>query len=301
MKVATNTQTDFRKLRAKGIGASEVGSVIGVNPYQTPYQLWQAKTGRIPHFEGNKFTRAGHMLEPVIVQYFEEESGIKVNEGEEGNVTVFHPNHEYIFCTPDRTYEREGRRGALECKSTQKRIMDISSELSWQAQNQYQIGILGYQEGAIAWLERGLDFYLEFNEFNREFFDAVVNEIGEFWHKYVLSDIPPPPINSEDILKMYDMVPGKQIIATDETYDAYLKLKNVREQLKNLKAEKEQLEEQFKMIMKDAESVVHADDTLVTWKQNTTTRLNQSALKKEQAALYEYYAYESKQRRFLVK
>lgn len=299
--VTSHSKSDFRKVRSKGIGASEVAAVIGVDPYRTPYRLWEEKTGKVPHFEGNKFTRAGHKLEPVIVEYFQEDTGVQIEDGHELNITYFHPMHEYIFCTPDRPYLRDGRKGALECKSTQKRIDGKDLPLQWMAQNQYQIGICGFDEGAVAWLERGLDFGYAYTEFNPQLFDALVNEVGEFWHKYVLSDTPPPPANSDDIQRMYDAVPGKSVTATPETYDAYLKLVDVREKMAELKAEKEELEEQFKMMMKEAESVTHNGETLVTWKQSTATRLNQKTFKREQELLYDYYSYQSETRRFLVK
>lgn len=299
--IVSKNKEEFRSLRSRGIGASEVASVIGVNPYQTPYELWQVKTGKVAQFEGNKYTRMGHYLEPVIVKLFLEEVNAEIEEGNELDITIFHKEHDYIFCTPDRPYVRDGKKGALECKSTQRKVLEDELSLSWQAQNQYQIGICGFDEGCIAWLERGLDFGYKFTEFNPVLFDALVNEVGEFWHNYVLSDTPPPAINSSDIQKLYSTIPGKHEIATSETYDAYLKLKHVREQLKNLITEKEQLEEQMKMIMKDAESIIYNDETLVTWKEQTSNRLNQSAFKREQKALFDYYCQPSKSRTFRVK
>ena len=157
-KIISRNKKEFQSLRSRGIGASEISSVIGVNPYQTPFQLWQVKTGKVPSFEGNVFTKMGHHLEPVIVDLFKEAEDVEIEDGNELDITFFHPNHEYIFCTPDRPYIREGKKGALECKSTQARIYEDNLPLQYVAQNQYQIGICGFDEGCIAWLERGLDF-----------------------------------------------------------------------------------------------------------------------------------------------
>ena len=38
--------TSWHKLRAEKIGASSVGAIFGVSPYQTAYQLWLERTGR---------------------------------------------------------------------------------------------------------------------------------------------------------------------------------------------------------------------------------------------------------------
>lgn len=46
--------------RRTGIGASEVGSVLGVCPWKSPVDVWLEKMGRVPPFEGNnafQFTR----------------------------------------------------------------------------------------------------------------------------------------------------------------------------------------------------------------------------------------------------
>lgn len=41
-----NNETDWHKGRAKGIGGSDVASLLGLNPYKTNLELWQEKTGR---------------------------------------------------------------------------------------------------------------------------------------------------------------------------------------------------------------------------------------------------------------
>lgn len=41
-----NNEMDWHKGRAKGIGGSDVASLLGVNPYKSNLELWQEKTGR---------------------------------------------------------------------------------------------------------------------------------------------------------------------------------------------------------------------------------------------------------------
>lgn len=298
--VTSNDKRDFQNLHLKGVGSSEIASVIGVNPYQTALQLWEVKTGKAPFFEGNKFTRAGHKLEPIVVEYFSEETGYDIDAGFEGDITFFHKEHGHLLCTPDRFFGILGRKGILECKSTQKRILDVRKEWNWISQLQYQLGICGLEFGAIAWLERGLDFHYEIIEFDPVLFDALVGEATEFWN-HVLNDTPPPVQTSGDVQRLYKAVGDKSVEATKETYGAYNRLVEVRKQLKELNKEKEQIEEQMKMVMRDAESIHYGDDILMTWKESKSNRLNQSALKSEQPNLYDYYSYESRTRRFLVK
>ena len=73
--IQTKTPEQFHQLRSKGIGASEISAILGIDPYMTPFKLWQKKTGRLDRDPDNMFTRAGHKLENAVAEYFEEESG----------------------------------------------------------------------------------------------------------------------------------------------------------------------------------------------------------------------------------
>ena len=54
-----------------GVGGSDAGAVIGLNPFKSAYTLWAEKTGRIPEFEGNLTTEAGSYLEEFVAKLFE--------------------------------------------------------------------------------------------------------------------------------------------------------------------------------------------------------------------------------------
>ena len=60
----------IRKAQNK-IGGSEIGTIIGVNPYQDPITLWYEKIGwKDKNFIPNKYTAVGHVLEDKIVEMF---------------------------------------------------------------------------------------------------------------------------------------------------------------------------------------------------------------------------------------
>ena len=40
--------------RKQGIGSSEVGTILGLNPFETPYQLWRRKRGMDAPVEENE-------------------------------------------------------------------------------------------------------------------------------------------------------------------------------------------------------------------------------------------------------
>ena len=54
-------------MRPGGIGASEVATMLGLNPYQTAVDLWLAKTGKTDGFTGNYASRRGQHLEAFVL------------------------------------------------------------------------------------------------------------------------------------------------------------------------------------------------------------------------------------------
>ena len=115
--------------RGKGIVSSEVGTILGGNPWETPYQLWRRKKGLSAPVEENEAMRAGHILEGAVATYFEQESGRKVIKASEGDWLAVDKDREFLRVSPDRTYWLEGKhshdnKGIVECKTTQ---IDISA------------------------------------------------------------------------------------------------------------------------------------------------------------------------------
>jgi putative phage-type endonuclease len=64
---------EWHEARFKGIGGSEVASILGINSFKSRYILWMEKAGIIPRNEDyNPLFEWGHRLEPVILQKFAE-------------------------------------------------------------------------------------------------------------------------------------------------------------------------------------------------------------------------------------
>ena len=64
-------------VRNQGIGGSDAGTILGLNPYKKPYELWLEKTGaKEPEDISEKeAVKAGVYLEPVIAQWYTDETG----------------------------------------------------------------------------------------------------------------------------------------------------------------------------------------------------------------------------------
>ena len=65
--------------RRKGIGGSDVGALLGLNKYKSPYTLWAEKSGLLHTDEvDNESMRIGRDLEDYVAKRFMEETGHEV-------------------------------------------------------------------------------------------------------------------------------------------------------------------------------------------------------------------------------
>jgi len=61
--------------RTRMITASDIASVVGLNPYNSQKQVFKKKTGQSKPFKGNFATRRGNRLEAVALAAYEKKSG----------------------------------------------------------------------------------------------------------------------------------------------------------------------------------------------------------------------------------
>lgn len=289
--------------RSRGIGGSEITSVMGLDPYRTPNALWEQKTGRAPDFGGNKYTEMGNYLEPVVAQMFQDKSGYEVYVPAQEHWQ--HPDYPHLLGTPDRFVSMKHGDGVLEIKTTQKRISreDVmeGSALNWYFQVQWYMGISGRKKGFLAWLCSGVDFdWIEF-DFNPEIFADMVEAGNTFWNDHVLADVPPAPLTKEDIMKTIGRVLPDPIELPEEALQYHFQIKENKAKIKELEGANDELTTAVQLLMMDKSIATYQGATLFTWKESNPTRLDQKALKEEHPEVWEKYAKTTSQRTFLVK
>lgn len=90
--------------RSTGLGASEIGAVLGLSEYAQPYDVWAEKVGLHVRDIENEYTRWGLLLEtPIADRYLEDEKKICPSAGfVHGVKTIQRPELPYLWATPDR-------------------------------------------------------------------------------------------------------------------------------------------------------------------------------------------------------
>ena len=63
---------EWREARKNGIGGSDVGAIMGLNPWKSPVEVWLEKTGHSepPDLSGKESVEWGNRLEAVVAEKF---------------------------------------------------------------------------------------------------------------------------------------------------------------------------------------------------------------------------------------
>ena len=260
---------EWLKEREYGIGASEVGAVLGLSPFETPFSLWLKKTKQVPRDEENNAMRMGHLLEPVVAQLWEEATGMKVIKASAADIIYVHPEYDFMSATPDRVVR--GRKKLLECKTT---ITDVDSDdifPHWIAQCQYQMYVTGIHDCDLAWLVKGRFFGYQNIEYDAEFAEFIAERVKEYWNDCVVGGNEPELISVDDFATK-GSEPGKDVEADDKALGEILSLRQVNELLGKDEAEANSLKDAIKLYMGEAESVSFNGKILATWKSGARGR-----------------------------
>ena len=91
------------------------------------------------------------------------------------------------------------------------------------------------------------------------------------------------------------------VAATDDDYQNYTELKNVKAQIKTLTEQKEQYEGRLKLSLGVHNELHRGGARIITWNQVNRSDFNTSGFKEAHPALYKKWIKPSKTRQFLVK
>lgn len=86
--------------RDAGVGASDIGVIMGLSKFSSPYALWWQKHLRL-RLPGTDQTDDGHTLEPIVAQEFAQRHPEIMLTTPSPRLWV-HRDHPWALCTPDR-------------------------------------------------------------------------------------------------------------------------------------------------------------------------------------------------------
>ena len=266
--------------RSTYIGGSDAAAILGVSPWQTRYQLWAQKTGLISEQidpAKEKIFARGKRLEPVVLQMFEDETGLKVD----------HRNRRFQDLEfPFLAAEIDGETGNanIDAKTAQPFARHLWGEpggdeipIYYAAQFMHGLMVTGRDVCHVAALI-GLDDFRVFRIERDDDLVAVMRKKElEFW-ELVQSQTPPDIETAEDALLAWPESQGVPVEVPTEIAGYVANLKDVKAAIKDLEKKEEALKDAILPHFGGAERMECMGHLLATWKSQDAKRLDQKAL-----------------------
>ena len=295
---------DWLRERQCGIGGSDVGAILGVNKYKTPFEVYLEKTEPITEVkEQSESAYFGDIFEDVVAKEFEKRNGKKVRRDRKH---YKHKDYPFMVANIDRRVV--GENAILECKTANQFLMkEWEGEevpASYLVQVQHYLAVTGAEIGYIAVLIGGQKFIWKEVQRDEELIEMIIEAEKDFWKK--VQDETPPVLDgssaAENYLKeKYKQAESEKAVELGFEYKDKIKTYlEKKEQLKVFETEVKELENQIKFEIGRAE-YAHAPGYTLSWKNASISKVDSKKLKSEYPEIYEKVIKKNKTRRFLIK
>lgn len=282
------------------ICGSDAGVIAGYSKWKTPVELWAEKTGRWtpPDISDKPHIKAGNKLEPTLIRWFEDETGLEV-ETDEGLIKS--DTYKFAAANVDGRVLSDDAIVEVKTTSSNEGWGEGSNEIPpvYYCQIQHYLAVTGASRAYVVVLIRGVDFRIYIIEREQAFIDTLMQLEQDFWESHVLKDIAPEAIQVSDLLQLKPRMERESIEADENVVDKLRRLSMLEEQAKAIKAEADSIKNELMLQMKDDSQFVDMHDrVLATCSRVKSKRLDSSRLKKEQPDVYKKFVKESESIRF---
>ncbi|WP_152227576.1 YqaJ viral recombinase family protein [Pseudomonas sp. SCB32] len=305
---------DWLLVRQQGIGSSDAGAAVGLNPYKSQLELWLEKTGRdallpkIDPTDEESPTYWGNILEPIVATHYTQRTGNRVRRI---NAVLQHPDPklDWMLANIDREVIGASDVQILECKTA-----GINGALLWrdgvpvyvQLQVMHQLAVTGKQAADVAVLLGGQHLEIHRIERDDELIARLIELERDFW-SYVQRDTPPPADGSESadqaLRCLYPEDHGHTLDFTEDTVlsAVFDELQSVRANLDLQSKREAELKQQLQQAMGDASRAEFANGAVSWRKAKDSVVLDVPLLLKEKPYLLARYpTTKTGSRRFLI-
>lgn len=284
---ARMSRDEWLTARMCSLGGSDMGAVLGLNKYRSPFAVWAEKTGRVTDTADNEAMRQGRDLEDYVAQRFQEVSGKRVQRL---NAILRNDDVPYIHANIDRRVLNES--AGLECKTASVMSMKLykNGEFpeSYYAQCVSYLAVTGWQRWYLAALILNRAFFVyqmttvpddpcpEWCESSVFIPQSEIDELKDaaktFWESYVIPDVPPPVDGSDStgktLSELYRNADDEAVDLSDLS-DLTAQYFALKRQADALKTSMETIKQTIQLRMRSAERATVGDACSVTWKPQT--------------------------------
>jgi len=301
-------EAEWLEQRKKGIGGSEAGIVMGVNPWKSRLELWNEKVTQKTEIDATKQLtfKIGRTLEPLIAEEYTKETGRKLEE----RPLKIHPKYPFILGNIDREIIDDPKGpGILEIKTKGAwTFWEEDIPIYYLAQLQHYLEIYGYSWGSFCVLDLGtMKLDVLDVERDNEFISRMIKEEIEFWN-LVENKIPPhvdKSISCQEFLREKYKIGESITIDLSDNEEATkwaVALRKAKEDIKAAEALETEAKNHLMSIMGNAEKAV-GDLYSITWKSPKDKEVfNLEKFKIDYPDIYKKYVVKEPQtRRFTVR
>jgi len=265
---------DWLDWRRQGIGGSDVAAICSMSRYKSPMAVYLDKLGEIPPIEDNPKMKAGRMLEPLIADWFAEETGMKVWRR---NAIFQHREYPFMLANIDRWLP--GQNAGLECKNTSEYCREdwsgTQAPTEYILQCNHYMAVTGADRWYIAVLIGGWDFQWRVIERDDELIKNLITIEKDFWENRVLAKNP-PAYSHQDTDYLKEIYPeSNELLSVELTEDMYPIMQSLYEARAAIKAAEmveETAKNRIKGFMGEAEKAYFQGDLKFTWKTGKKSR-----------------------------
>lgn len=199
MTAVDTRTTDWLAWRAAGIGASDIGAILGLSTFASPFSLWAEKSGMLPAQDDTPRLRIGRRMETVLAAEFTDMTGLHV-AGEQTWIT--HRDHPWARATVDGFVVESpdsdvtDALGVIEFKTDGRFGWPDGIPANYLAQVRWQMACANVDHAWLVVMFAG--FRVEVHDVARDIDDEtfMLERAAEFWQH--VADGTPPPVDGSD-------------------------------------------------------------------------------------------------------
>lgn len=276
--------SDWLALRNTGIGGSDAGVILGVNPFKSLLSLWMEKTGikEPDDLSDNSAVYWGSTLEHAIrVHVIKQHPDWTIRNK---NTMLKSDTHPFMIANLDGTVKDEqGRRGVLEIKTAggySAKYWDNGVPDYYMAQVMHYLAVTGWDFALVAVLIGGQDYREYIIERDEEDIAALIELEEKFWEMVTSKTEPAISGMSCDKAYLQQKHPasnGEYLASTEQDEELFEKLEDIKAQIKALTNTKSELENHLKQVIGDNAGLLTPTHK-ITWTRTQSTTLDKKAL-----------------------
>ena len=303
VNVTTITREQWLEYRRSGIGGSDASTIVGLNPYSSPYYLFCDKMGAFPEKEDNEAMRQGRDLEQYVANRWMERTGKRVKR----NNTMWRSTV-WPWMLADIDREVVGENAGLECKTTsvynKHDFAGGEIPLTYYVQCQHYMAVMGFDRMYLAVLVLNRGFYDFVIERDEEEISSLSAAEGEFWDRLQREE--PPELDGSDatMTALKQLYPeedsGLELTLPSDTASELKQFQHIQEAITDLQSERDAIKARTMARMGEAALAV-AQDMTCSWVTRRRTSVDTAALKKEFPEIYRKYLKTTEYRVFSVR